>query len=76
MNRFASQHNAQLPRFISCFACKDTEALDAFMVDWSGENNWWCPPPVRIPRVLRHAEACRAQGTMLVPAWESAPFVP
>ena len=29
-----------------------------------------------IPRVLRYAEACRARGTMLVPAWESAPFWP
>jgi len=76
VDRFASQHNAQLPRFNSRFACKDTEAVDAFTMDWSGENNWWCPPPMLITRVLRHAEACRAQGTLLVPAWESAPFWP
>ena len=54
----------------------DTEAVDAFTVDLSGENNWWCPPPVLTPRVLRRAEACRARGTMLVPAWVSAPFWP
>ena len=48
--------------------------MDTFTVDWSNENNWLCPPPVQIPSVLRHAEACGAQGTMLVHGWESAPF--
>ena len=27
-----------------------------------------------VPQVLRHAERCRAQGTLVVPWWESAPF--
>ena len=50
--------------------------MDAFTVNWSGENNWWCPPPVLIPRVLRHAEGCRALGTLVAPCWESAPYWP
>ena len=29
-----------------------------------------------IPRVIRHAECCKAQGTLVVPHWESAPFWP
>jgi hypothetical protein len=29
-----------------------------------------------VPRVLRHAERCSAQGTLVVPLWESAPFWP
>ena len=29
-----------------------------------GENNWWCLPIGLIPRVLRHAQVCRAHGTM------------
>ena len=67
---------AQLPRFNSHIACKNPEAVVALTVDWSDEKNWWCPPPVLIPRVLRHAKACRAQDIVLVPAWESAPFWP
>ena len=34
------------------------------------------PPPALIPRVLRHAECCKAQGTLVVPYWESASFWP
>ena len=50
--------------------------MDAFTVDWSKENNWWCPPLMLVAWVLRHAECCRAQGTLVVPLWESAPFWP
>ena len=28
-----------------------TEAMDAFTVDWAGENNWWCPPVALITKV-------------------------
>ena len=45
-------------------------------IDWSGENNWWCPSPWLVPRVVSHAEACGVSGTLLVPCWESAPFWP
>ena len=76
VDRFASHLNAQLPRFNSWFLCPRAEAIDAFTVDWSGENNWWCPPPWLVPRVVRHAEACGASGTLVVPCWESAPFWP
>ena len=45
-------------------------------MDWSGENNWWCPPISLIPRVIRHAQACGAKGSIVVPLWPSAPFWP
>ena len=38
VDRFASQHNAQLPQFNSRFAWKDAEAVDTFTIDWSGEK--------------------------------------
>ena len=76
VDRFATAYNAQVQRFNSRFACPGSEAVDAFTVDWSKENNWWCPPPMLVPRVLRHAECCKAQGTLVVPLWESAPFWP
>ena len=73
-DRFASSYNKQVERFNSLFASAVTEAVDAFTVDRHGENNWWCPPPSLITRVIRHAEMCKAQGTLVVPCMESAPF--
>ena len=32
-----------------------TEAIDAFAVDWSGKNNWLCPPVHLVCKVLQHA---------------------
>ena len=59
------------------FASVGAEAIDAFTVHWGGgENNWWCPPPSLIIRVIRHAEVCKAKGTLVVPYWESTPFWP
>ena len=66
VDRFASSYNTQLVRFNSCFASPGTEAVDAFTVDWQGENYWWCPPPSLVPRVVRHMETCKAHGTLVV----------
>ena len=41
VDRFASFHNCQLPRFNSRCWNPGTEAVDAFTVDWVGEINWW-----------------------------------
>ena len=42
---------------------------EAFTTDWGGgENNWWCPPPGLVVRVVRHAEQCHAIGTLVVPS--------
>lgn len=73
IDRFASFQNYQLPRFNRN---PGSEAVDAFTVNWQGENNWWCPPIALIPRVLRHAQVCAARGTLVVPMWHSAPFWP
>ena len=77
IDRFADNYNSHLPQFNSRFACLGAEAVDAFKVDWGGgENNWWCPPPGLVARVVRHAEVCHASGTLIVPCWEAAPFWP
>lgn len=76
VDRFASSHNAQLPRFNSRFWCPGTEAMDAFTVDWKGECNWLCPPIYLIPQVLRHAKNCGCVGTLVVPVWKSAAYWP
>lgn len=76
VDRFADNYNTQLPRFNSWYACPSAEAIDAFTVDWSEDNNWLCPPPSQIVRVLRHAQLCRARGSVIIPCWPSAPFWP
>ena len=76
IDRFASYQNHQTPRFNSRCWNPGSEAVDAFTVNWVGENNWWCPPVGLVPRVIRHAQVCAAKGTLVVPCWPSAPFWP
>ena len=71
INRFADWCNTQLPRFDSRYWSPGVEAVDTFTSDWSSENNWWCPPLYLVPRLIQHA---KAQGTLVVPQWKSAPF--
>ena len=73
---FASSYNALLPRFHSRFWSPGCEAVDIFTVNWGNELNWWVPPLHLICRTIRHASQCRAKGTMIIPAWKSAPFWP
>ena len=73
---FASFYNAQIPRFFSRFWNPGSEAVDAFTVSWKGEICWWVPPLHLVIRVIKHARACSAVGTLVVPAWKSAPFWP
>lgn len=76
VDRFADNYNTQLKLFNSRYACPNSEAIDAFTVNWCCENNWLCPSPGIVARVLRHAELCRAKGTLVIPWWPSAPFWP
>ena len=76
VDRFASSLNSQVPRFNSRCWSPGTEVVDAFTANWCNENNWLCPPIGLIPRVIRHAQACKAMGTLIVPVWPSAPFWP
>ena len=73
---FAAVHNSQLDRFHSRFWCPGTEAVDTFTVNWHGETCWLVPPIHLVGRALRHAELCRARGTLVVPLWKSAVFWP
>ena len=76
IDRFASFSNTQLPRFNSRCWNPGSEAVDAFTANWAGETNWLCPPIALVPRVIRHAQACAAKGTLIVPCWPSAAFWP
>ncbi len=64
VDRFASFHNHQLPRFNTRFWNPGLEAVDTFTVNWSGGKYWLCPPIHLVPRVICHAQVCRAIGTL------------
>ena len=67
MDRFVSHYNTQLVRLNGRFWDEGSEAVDAFTVNWNGENNWLCPPVYLIPKVLRHAQNCGCEGVLVVP---------
>ena len=67
VDRFANVNNRQLERFNSRFWDPETEAVDAFTVDWGDDTNWWCPPVGLVPRLIQHACKTKAVGTLIVP---------
>ena len=62
-DQFASNYNAQLSKFNSRFAFPGAEAVDAFYQDRSKDNDWICPCPGIILRVIKH---CYASGTLIL----------
>lgn len=76
VDRFASVQTKQLARYCSRYRNPGCEAVDAFTVSWSKENNWIFPPPYLIPRILKHMSAGYEDGTLLVPRWPSAIWWP
>ena len=76
IDRFANSTNAKLSRFNSLFWNVNTEAVDAFSPNWSGENNWLVPPIYAVIRIVKHVVACKAKGTLIIPKWTSAAYWP
>ncbi|GAQ78090.1 reverse transcriptase [Klebsormidium nitens] len=77
VDRFASEHNAKLPRFDAFFWCPGAAAANTFTQDWGiPERNYCFPPPSLVAPALRHARACRARMTLVVLGWRSAPWWP
>ena len=69
IDRFANYINSKIARFNSRYWSPGAEGVDAFVMDWNGENNYVCPPVCLIPRVLLHMSNCKAQGTLIIPLW-------
>ena len=76
IDRFSSFRTRQIPRFCSRWASTFSEAIDAFTVSWSDENNWLFPSPYLIPRILRHLKFAKFVSALIVPFWTSAPWWP
>lgn len=76
VDRFSSHYNFQLPLFNTKYASPGSCGVDALTLDWSGHNNWLCPPANLIVKCVRHLESCRGTGTLIIPEWPSAFFWP
>ncbi len=76
VDRFASAANKKLPRFNSKFVEENSEGIDAFAQNWTGNVSWIVPPPHLIPKVVKHLKNSRAKGNMVFPKWPSAKFWP
>jgi hypothetical protein len=84
IDRFASRNNVQVfpPRYNSLFFEPEAEWLDAFSCHWTWgpqrqhENNWIHPPYKLTGQVIQHLRLCGAQGTIILPRWEHAPWWP
>lgn len=75
-DRFASDYNAKCAIFSSRWWCPGTSAIDAFSESWKGHNNWLVPPPRLIVKCLHKLRNEGAEGTLIAPKWQSAPFWP
>ena len=76
IDRFASHYNTQCARFNSVVWCPGTEAIDAFSLTWTRDNNWLVPPPSLICRTINKLILDKAKATLIIPEWKSAPFWP
>ena len=76
VDHFSSFYNAQIGRFNSRFWNPGSEAFDAFIQDWSLDNNWLCPPISLVVHAVRHLIACKGTGTLIIPEWPSSYFWP
>ena len=74
IDRFANFKNKKIQRFNSLFWNPDCEGVDAFSFNWQNENNWLVPPIHLVIKAVKHARACNAKGTLIVPRWQSAIF--
>lgn len=75
-DRFADSENKRVETFYSRFFTPGTAGVDTGSFNWASENNWLAPPIYLVNKVIKHCLVCKAEGTLIVPKWESAPFCP
>ena len=53
----------------------ETEGVDAFMQEWSGENNLFVPPVKETLKGLNRIQSTKNMfGTLVVPHWTAKPY--
>ena len=74
IDKFADHLTYKLPVLNSKYWVPGSENVDSFVSDWKHQTIYACPPVSLISRTIVHLRNCRATGTMILPAWHSAPF--
>ena len=75
IDRFANHYDTKLERFNSKFYVPNTEAVDAFLQNWSGVNNLFVLPVKDILRLLKRLEQTKnIIGTLIIPHWTSKAY--
>ncbi len=74
VDRMANATNAQCAVFNSKWRCQGSSAVNCFTQQWAGHNNWVCPEFSLVEAVLQHMRECRAEGTIIVPVWDTEPW--
>lgn len=72
IDRFASQTNAQLPRYNSRWLDPGTEAVDCLRLPdrlWRAEDNFCHPPWDLLDDVVYKLQSSGAQATVIAPLW-------
>ena len=75
IDRFASDISAQLPRYNTKYFSPKAEALDAFSLNWHGDNNYAFPPPSLVGQTIYHARSCGATLILIYMEWYSRPYM-
>ena len=75
---FADNLNAKCTRFCSRYWCPNTLKVNAFSLDWTGENCLMVPPTYLIAKCIKHFLAAKGEvkGVLIIPFWPSAVFWP
>ena len=76
VDRFATDYNTKCSVFNSKHWCPRTLGIDAFNRHWGKEINWIVPPPSEISRCVHKIKQDKADSTLIVPLWHSAPYWP
>lgn len=73
---FASDINRKCDKFYAATEESGRKAagIDAFTKHWGDQRNYVLCPFQLIPRVLKHAEECKAYVVIVVPIWKSQPW--
>jgi hypothetical protein len=71
---FASHQNSLLTRFVSRIPSPGACALDAFSMDWKGENAWIHPPFMMVSKVLEKVSLLGGEATLVAPLWPAQPW--
>ena len=75
-DRFASPYNTKCSRFNSRFWVPGTHGINGLDQQWRNEMNWLVPPPRLILKCIKKLESEKANGTLVIPVWISAPYWP